>query len=73
MKITVQIKPNSRKGPLVVEQGGDYVVYLREKPVEGEANTALVKLLAKHFGVARSQVTIVRGAKSRTKQVEIIL
>lgn len=40
-------------------------------PVEGKANELLLKLLAKHFGVSKSQVTIVSGAKARQKIVEI--
>lgn len=40
-------------------------------PVEGQANDMLVKLLAKHFGIRKSRVTIVSGAKTRQKIVEI--
>lgn len=40
-------------------------------PVEGEANAALEKLLAKTLGLARSQVKVVSGATSRLKQVAL--
>ena len=40
-------------------------------PVEGEANAALEKLLAKALGLARSQIKVVSGATSRLKQVQI--
>jgi uncharacterized protein (TIGR00251 family) len=69
--ITAKIKPNSTKGPLVIEDDGELIVYLREKPKDGEANAALVKLLAKHYGVSRSCVNVVSGHKARTKRVEI--
>lgn len=72
MKIEVAVKPGSRKGPLVSEAEGGLVVHLREKPHDGEANEALVRLLAKHYGVARSCVVIVGGGKSRKKVVEIL-
>ncbi|WP_241976714.1 DUF167 domain-containing protein [Cryobacterium sp. TMT2-4] len=46
-------------------------VFLQQRAVEGAANDALVKLLAKHFGVSKSAVTIVRGHASRIKHVRI--
>lgn len=72
MIYSVQVKPGSKKDPLVMETPDGLVVYLREKPIDGEANTALVKLLSKHFGVTKSQISIKRGDHSRSKIVEII-
>jgi uncharacterized protein (TIGR00251 family) len=72
MKYTVRIKPNSRKGPLVEPQAdGSLLIYIREPAAEGKANTALVELVAGHFGVAKSQVAIVRGHTSRHKIIEV--
>lgn len=42
------------------------------KPVKGEANVEIVKKIAKHFGIPRSQVRIVSGTKSREKIVDVI-
>ena len=56
MIYTVTVKPHSKKGPLVLAtSSNELTVYLREKPVDGEANQALIKLLAEHFGVAISK------------------
>ena len=72
MKIAVTVKPSSKKGPLVAKQDdGDFIVYLREKPHDGEANTALIKLLSDHFKVAKSNIAIVSGQKSHHKIIEI--
>lgn len=46
-------------------------VRVRARPVEGEANEALIKVLAKALGVPKSAVAIQRGGQSRTKMVEI--
>ena len=46
-------------------------VRVRARPVEGEANEALVKLLAKALGVSKSAVAIQRGGQSRTKMVAV--
>ncbi len=46
-------------------------VRVRARPVEGEANEALIKLLAKALGVAKSAVVLQRGGQSRTKMIEV--
>jgi uncharacterized protein (TIGR00251 family) len=50
---------------------GVYQVRLTSPPVEGAANSALVKLLAKELGVARGKVKVVAGERSRQKVVEV--
>ncbi len=73
MIYNVTVKPNSKKGPLVIQDGQDLIIYLREKPIDGEANTALIKLLAKHFRVAKSCIVIKSGARGRKKLIEILM
>ncbi len=46
MLIKVLVKPGSKKGPLVEEQAEGITVYLCEKPHDGEADEAMIKLLA---------------------------
>lgn len=46
-------------------------VRVRARPVEGEANAALLKLLAMTLGVPKSAVTLDRGGQSRTKMISI--
>ena len=53
------------------DAAGRLKVRLTAPPVEGAANRALVKLLAKRLGVSRSAVSVVRGETSRNKLVEI--
>ncbi len=70
-RVTVRVKPGSTKGPLVEVAEGGLVVYVREKAIDGGANSGVEKALAAHFGVAPSRVRIARGHASRIKQVEI--
>ena len=73
MIINVQVKPGSKKGPLVeVAPSGEIVVYLQAKPHDGEANRALIEVLAKYYDVAKSCVVVRAGSKSRKKVIEII-
>lgn len=71
MIYAVTVKPGSKKGPLVMEKDTELVVFLRERPIEGKANTALIQVLAKHFSVSKSQISIKSGTRGRKKLVEI--
>jgi uncharacterized protein (TIGR00251 family) len=71
MRVVVRVKPGSSKGPLVESDDEGLVIYVREKAIDGDANEAVIKLLAKHFGVAKSHVRVVRGHTARVKQIEI--
>jgi uncharacterized protein YggU (UPF0235/DUF167 family) len=70
--ISVRVKPGSRKGPLI-ETGpdGELTIYVTERAVEGKANEAVVKLLAKHLGVPRSRVQLLSGTTSRVKRFRV--
>ena len=46
-------------------------VRVRARPVEGEANAALIHLLSKALGVPKSSVSLARGGQSRLKMIEI--
>ena len=70
MKYTITVKPGTSQEKIVETAPGELTVYLRAKPHDGEANTALIKLLAKHFSVPKTSITIIRGEHARTKIVE---
>jgi uncharacterized protein YggU (UPF0235/DUF167 family) len=70
--ISVRVKPGSRKGPLVeTAVDGELIVYVRQPAVEGKANEAVVRLLAKHLGVAPSRLVLVSGATSWVKRFRV--
>ena len=71
MIYTVTVKPGSSREE-VIRHDNVITMYIHARPHDGEANKAVIKLLAKHFGVAKSRITIVRGAKSREKTVEVL-
>lgn len=72
MKISAHLKPNSRhREEVVVGDDGSLTIYTKAPAIEGRANAAAVKLLAKHFGVAPTKVTLLRGATSKYKVFEI--
>ncbi len=72
MKIQVKVKPRSKTEDVTKKMDGDvYVVRVKEPPIEGKANRAVLKLLAKHFGVPESRLRIVTGLSSKNKVVEV--
>ncbi len=75
MLVTVRVKPGSRKGPLVevepTTDGDILTVFVQQRAVDGQANTAVIELLSKHFGVPKSTIAIVRGHTSRLKTVRV--
>lgn len=75
MHVTVRVKPGSRKGPLVeataTPEGETLTVFVQQRAVDGQANTAVIQLLAKHFDVPKSTIEIVRGHTSRLKVVRV--
>ena len=71
MKIRVNVKPNSKIEELTHE-GDDFTIRVKEPAREGKANQAVIKLLAKHFSVSKSQVRILSGFRSRNKVIEVV-
>jgi uncharacterized protein YggU (UPF0235/DUF167 family) len=69
--ITIRAKPRSSVSSLEQEPAGNWVARLRSSPVDGKANAELIALVAKHFGCARSSVSVVSGATARLKLVRI--
>ena len=68
---SVFVKPGSSQEKIVESAAGELTVYLHASAHDGEANAALIKLLSKHFHVPKTSITIVRGAHSRHKVIEI--
>ena len=70
MKINVKVVPHSSREE-ITKQGDVYTVRVREAPVDGKANEAVVRLISGHFKVPKSAVKIVIGLTGRNKIIEI--
>jgi len=72
MEIRVKVIPKSSRSEVAVELAdGTLKVRVAAAPERGKANAELCQTLARHFGVARSRVRIVRGETSAFKVVAI--
>jgi len=65
------VTPRASSEKVEVSPEGLVKVYVTAAPTDGEANEAVVKILGKRLGIAKSKVTIVRGFTSREKRVHV--
>lgn len=70
-RISVRAQPRAKQISVVEESQDHYKVYLNTPPVDGKANSALIEILSKHFGVPRSRISLVSGQSSRDKIFQI--
>ena len=72
MLVRVKVIPRSAASEIVGELAdGTLKVKIAAPPERGKANEALIALLASHFGVPKSAITIVSGHTSALKLVKI--
>jgi uncharacterized protein (TIGR00251 family) len=75
-QLQIRVTPRSAKpgvcGWRRAADGRDELeIRVAEAPIDGAANEAVVRLLAKTLGISRAEVKIVSGGSSRNKRVEI--
>ena len=70
MDVKIRVVVNAAKNEVKKLSDG-YKIYITAPAREGKANKALREVLADYFNVRKSQVSIVKGAKSKDKIVSI--
>lgn len=71
MILEVKVVPHSSKNEIVRWEEGRLVVKVRGVPEKGKVNANLIAFLAKTWGIAKSQISIVSGQTSRIKRLKI--
>ena len=72
MRISVRVKPGVKGATrLEKQEDGSFTAFLHARAHDGEANKALLELISNEFKVPKTSITIVAGAKSRDKIVEL--
>jgi uncharacterized protein len=74
--ITVRLTPRSRADRILgfdTDAQGQRIlkVAVAAAPVDGAANAALIKLLAKRLGIPKSAITLISGASARIKRLAL--
>ena len=68
--VNIRVIPNSKKTRILTEKSF-LKIYIKEPAVDGKANKALVEILSDYFQVKKSDISIVKGIKSRQKIIKI--
>lgn len=71
IRIAVRVTPRASKDAFLAGTSEHFAAWLAAAPVDGAANAALVKLVAKTFGVAKRAVVLTGGDNSRLKRLTI--
>jgi uncharacterized protein len=69
--LVIRVQPRAKRTEVAGERGDAVVIRVNSPPVDGRANEAVCRLIAKRLGVPRTAVRIVRGESARDKLVRI--
>jgi uncharacterized protein len=69
--ISIRVQPRARSDALAALRAGVLIVRVMAPPLDGRANDAVCRLIARAVGVRASEVTILRGQRTRDKVVAI--
>jgi uncharacterized protein len=70
-KISIVVKTNSKKPGIEVIDDTNWVVRVREQPIDGKANLAVINAISGFLRIPKSKISIVKGETSKKKLVEI--
>lgn len=70
MRLFVTVRTNAPEERVEQVNETHFVVTVKAQPIEGKANTAVIKALARHLGIAPSRMTLRSGATGKRKVFE---
>ena len=71
-RIEVRLQPRASRAELIGMRDGVLRARVCAAPVDGAANLALCRLIARRAGVAPSRVEVIRGERGRLKLVRVV-
>lgn len=73
-KIIIKATPKAKQNSIVRQDDSDgqrhYRIHTTAIPDNGKANEAIIKMLAKELGIAKSKLVLIRGETARDKIIE---
>ena len=71
VELRILVQPRASRDQVAGEQGDELKVRLTAPPVEGKANEALLKFLAKRLGIPKGRLELAAGDHGRNKLIRI--
>jgi uncharacterized protein (TIGR00251 family) len=73
MAVTIEIlvQPRASREKIGPMHDGRIKIAVTAPPVDGEANAAVIALLAKRLGITRGQLEVIAGQSSRRKTIKL--
>ncbi len=72
MKISVIAHTNAKQSKTEPDKDGVFHIFVKEPPLDGRANQAIIEALADFFEIKKNQVYLEKGAKSKNKVFTVI-
>ncbi|MEN9767173.1 DUF167 domain-containing protein [Vulcanococcus sp.] len=69
--VAIRVQPRASRDRVLGERDGAIAIALKAPPVDGEANAALIKFIARCLSLPPRQVQLVRGHSSRQKWIRV--
>lgn len=69
--LKIKVEPRSSRSEIVGQYGDAIKVKLTSPPVDGKANSELIEVLAKEYGISKKDVEIISGFNSKNKLVRL--
>lgn len=70
LTISIRVVPRASKSEIVGMIEGTLKVRIAAPPVDGAANSEIIKLFSKTFGIAKSDIAIISGETSLNKRIK---
>lgn len=72
MYIHIRVFTGQKKEEIFEQKPGYFDVFVREKPEQNIANKKTLDLIAKHFSIPVSEITIISGHHKPTKIISLV-
>ena len=69
--VPIRVKPRAPAAKIAGERGGRLLVQVTAPPIDGKANDAVCRLLAKSLRIATGRIRVVSGEHARDKLIRI--
>ena len=71
MLIKVKVYPSAGKEEIIKKDEDSFEIWVKEKPIQGQANRAVINALSGYLGISYDKIRLVKGFKQRNKVFEI--